>query len=129
MAIRLTKNFLLSEFKCHNGEPVPLKYRKHVQLLADNLQVLRDEAGVPVTIISGYRPSKYNKSVGGAKRSKHKKAMAGDIRIEGWSTKRIWNTIKRLIKEKKMKQGGLGIYATFVHYDVRLFKARWDERF
>jgi len=27
-----------------------------------------------------------------------------------------------------MKQGGLGLYDSFVHYDVRGVKARWDFR-
>jgi len=25
-----------------------------------------------------------------------------------------------------MKEGGLGLYNTFVHYDIRGTKARWD---
>ena len=33
--------------------------------------------------------------------------------------------IEKLIKEGKMKQGGIGIYKGFIHYDIRGTKARW----
>ena len=40
----------------------------------------------------------------------------------------MYNLETQLIKEGKMKEGGIGIYSTFVHYDVRGWKARWDRR-
>ena len=39
----------------------------------------------------------------------------------------IAKAIERLILEGKMKQGGIGIYPNYVHYDTRGTKARWTE--
>jgi hypothetical protein len=38
----------------------------------------------------------------------------------------VHKIILDLIEEGKMKQGGLGLYSSFVHYDVRGTKARWS---
>jgi uncharacterized protein YcbK (DUF882 family) len=53
------------------------------------------------------------------------KAMAGDLTTKSKTPKQLAAIIEKLIAEKKMKQGGLGIYPGFVHYDVRGTKARW----
>jgi uncharacterized protein YcbK (DUF882 family) len=126
--IQLTKNFRLSEFACHDGTPVPSDLLKNINSLAFNLQVLREHINKPVIILSGFRTATYNSKVDGAPRSQHLLARAADIQIKGitpYSTSRI---IEDLIHEEFMKQGGLGIYDTFVHYDIRGFKARWDYR-
>jgi hypothetical protein len=39
--------------------------------------------------------------------------------------KQVAEVIERLIAEKKMKEGGIGIYKTWLHYDHRNTKARW----
>jgi uncharacterized protein YcbK (DUF882 family) len=124
---KLTKNFATSEFACHDehNTQVPSKYMKNVQLLADNLQVLRDDVDQPVFVISGYRTKKYNKAVGGAPESKHLKAEAGDITIKSMTPQQVYDRIEKLIAARKMKQGGLGLYAGWVHYDVRGRRARW----
>jgi uncharacterized protein YcbK (DUF882 family) len=119
----MTKNFQLAEFKCNDGTPVPLELVPNVKLLAQNLQVLRDELGVPIVLNSAYRTKAYNERIGGKANSMHLKAMAADIRTS--KPKELAATIERLIKEGKMRQGGIGIYGTFVHYDVRGTKARW----
>ena len=122
---KLTENFSLSEFKCKDGSEVPNEYLNNVIELAKNLQVLRDEIGKPITINSAYRSPKYNAKVGGAKNSQHLVAKASDLRVSGITPKELANVIERLIKEGKMKQGGIGIYKTFTHYDIRGTKARW----
>jgi uncharacterized protein YcbK (DUF882 family) len=124
--MKLTKNFSLKEFDCKDGTPVPKVYYNNVQELTNNLQVLRDYLGVPVEITgSGYRTPSWNKNVGGAKNSQHLTASAADINAKGYTPIKLAAVIEKLIKEGKMKQGGLGIYAGFVHYDIRGTKARW----
>lgn len=123
--MRLTKNFELSEFQCHDGTPVPAELMKNVQLLADNLQVLRDDIGEPIRINSAYRHPEYNKRIGGARNSQHIQAKAADITAKSYSPKKLAARIERLIAAGKMKQGGIGIYPGFVHYDVRGTRARW----
>lgn len=126
--MKLTKNFIAEEFACKDGSQVPAAYLPNVQKLADNLQVLRDHLGKPILINSGYRSAKYNKSVGGATASQHLTASAGDIRITGMTPKEVHTTILKLINEGKMHNGGLGLYNSFVHYDVRKTVSRWDLR-
>lgn len=123
--MQLTTNFHLDEFKCKDGNGVPTDLLPNVQLLAKNLQVLRDFLGAPLHINSGYRSIAYNKKVGGKPLSQHLKAKAADITTKNKSPKQLAAIIEKLIAEGKMKQGGLGIYPGFVHYDVRGNKARW----
>ena len=122
---KITENFSLEEFKCKDGSDVPNEYLPNVIELAKNLQVLRDEINKPITINSAYRSPKYNAKVGGARNSQHLVAKASDLRVSGVTPKELANVIERLIKEGKMKQGGIGIYKTFTHYDIRGTKARW----
>ena len=126
--MKLTKNFALKEFNCNDGTPVPSCLMDNVQLLADNLQVLRDHIRAAIHINSAYRHSKYNKSVGGSSKSKHLLCKAADIRVDSYSSVQVYDTIEMLIKEGSMKDGGIGIYNNFVHYDVRDKSARWDFR-
>jgi len=124
--MKLTKNFSLAEFDCKDGTKVPEKYIKNAQEVANNLQVLRDYLGVPVSITgSGYRTPAHNKKVGGAKNSQHLTCSAADINAKDISPKVLAATIETLIATKKMKQGGVGIYPNFIHYDIRNSKARW----
>jgi uncharacterized protein YcbK (DUF882 family) len=116
----------LSEFHSHDGVDVPTAVRGNVQGVMRELEVLRVEVGKPIRIVSGFRSAAHNKSVGGADRSKHLCGMAADIKIDGMMPTEIHSTIERLISAGHMKQGGLGLYRTFVHYDTRGTKARWD---
>tara|TARA_Y100001938_G_C8024582_1_gene397277 strand:+ start:94 stop:492 length:399 start_codon:yes stop_codon:yes gene_type:complete len=126
--MRLEKNFILSEFMCKDGSDVPDSMLDNVKLLAKNLQVLRDEIGKPIRVISGYRSPKYNRKIGGARKSQHMTAKAADIKIKGMTPAEVKRTIVRLIKEGKMMSGGIGLYRTFTHYDVRGRNARWYGR-
>jgi uncharacterized protein YcbK (DUF882 family) len=123
--MQLTDNFKLSEFRCKDGTDVPDDLRENVQLLCENLQALRDHIGKPIRVISGYRSPKYNRRIGGAKRSQHMSAKAADIKIKGMKPSEVKSVIVKLIKEGKMMPGGVGLYTTFTHYDVRGRNARW----
>jgi len=98
---------------------------ENVELLCENLQVLRDHLGKPIRVISGYRSPKYNRKIGGARRSQHMLAKAADIKISGMTPAEVKAEIVALIKAGKMKSGGVGLYRTFTHYDVRGRNARW----
>jgi uncharacterized protein YcbK (DUF882 family) len=121
----LSKNFSTAEFKCKDGSHVPEELTANVQLLCDNLQVLREELDRPIRVISGYRSPKYNRRIGGARRSQHMTAKAADIRVSGMEPHEVHAVILRLIREGKMMKGGVGLYTTFTHYDVRGRNARW----
>lgn len=124
--MKLTENFDSKEFDCKDGTPVPEKYMPNLRVLARNLQVLRDEVGVPVNVSgSGYRTPKHNKKVGGAPKSQHLTASAADISCIGITPRMLADKIEELIIEGRMQDGGIGVYPTFVHYDIRHAKARW----
>jgi uncharacterized protein YcbK (DUF882 family) len=125
MLDKLTANFGLSEFRCRDGSGVPEELLENVQLLADNLQVLREHLGKPIRVISGYRSPKYNRKIGGARKSQHMLAKAADIKISGMAPGEIKRVIEDLITLGKMHPGGVGLYKTFTHYDVRGRNARW----
>lgn len=123
--MKLTANFQISEFSCHDGTRVPDKYIQNVLFLAQNLQVIRNELGDPLTILSGYRTESWNKKIGGAEKSQHKLAKAADLTCKSKTPKQLHSLIRQLIKEGKIKDGGLGLYKGFVHYDVGESR-RWN---
>lgn len=122
---KITTNFSLEEFKCKDGSEIPNDVLPNIIELANNLQVLRDAIGKSITINSGYRSPKYNAKIGGVKDSQHVKGKASDLRVSGMTPKELAEVIEELIKRKKMKEGGIGIYPNFTHYDIRGTKARW----
>ena len=123
--MKLTENFRLDEFKCNDGSVVPEEYMDNVILLADQLQKIREHFDKPIIVISGYRSPDYNKKIGGVKRSTHMKAMAADIIINGVESVEVWKVVKQMIADGIIHKGGVGLYETFVHYDIRGFNARW----
>jgi uncharacterized protein YcbK (DUF882 family) len=122
---KITNNFSLEEFKCKDGSDIPNDVLPNIIELAKNLQVLRDAIGKSITINSGYRSQKYNAKIGGVKNSQHVKGKASDLRVSGMTPKEVALVIEGLIESGKMKQGGIGIYPNFTHYDIRGVKARW----
>lgn len=124
--MKLTKNYSTEDFDCKDGTPVPQKYYANVKALAENLEVLNDELDTVMRISgSGYRTPTHNAKVSKSTKSQHLTASAADISSPEHNPIMIIATIERLILEGKMKQGGTGLYASFVHYDIRGTKARW----
>jgi len=115
--MKLTTNFSLNEFNKRNYN-VPTDVLRNLIELAKNLQVLRDEVKKPIKITSGYRPAELNAKIGGATKSRHITGEAADFKIEGYTPKQVAAIIEKLIAAGKMKEGGLGTYSTWVHYDT-----------
>jgi uncharacterized protein YcbK (DUF882 family) len=125
--MRLTENFWLNEFDCKDGTKVPEDLVGNVIELAKNLQSLRDYLGSTIRVNSSYRHEEYNASVGGGKKSQHLLAKAADIVSPDYTPSQIHCAIEKLITSGEMTDGGLGLYNSFVHYDVRGYNARWDK--
>lgn len=116
--VQLEKNFWMSEFQCKDGSDVVLISLKLVR----RLQKIRDWAGAPVHISSGYRTWGYNKGLKDAATcSQHCLGTAADIWVEGKTPREVAAFAETLLRGT----GGIGIYDTFVHIDVRKVKARW----
>lgn len=124
---QLTKNFHIDEFRSKDGAQFPEDVKQNLLELAQNLQILRDYIGYPIYVTSGYRSIAHNKAVGGVKGSYHTKGMASDIYVKEYTPKALAEMIEYLIKEGKMKEGGLGVYDSFVHYDIQGLKRRWHK--
>jgi uncharacterized protein YcbK (DUF882 family) len=122
---KITNNFSLEEFKCKDGGDIPNSALSNIVELARNLEILRSSINKPIAITSGYRSPKYNAKIGGVKNSQHVKGTASDIQIKGMTPKEVALVIEGLIESGKMKQGGIGVYPNFTHYDIRGVKARW----
>ena len=121
----LTTHFKIKDFHVGCKDIIPRMYLKNLCRLATNLEVLQEHIGRPIKIISGYRSKRCNRLVRGAKRSQHMLGKAADIRVRGMSSRRLKRIIEKLIRLKKMQQGGIGLYKRHVHYDVREKRARW----
>ena len=132
--MNLTKNFKLVEFASPDADCFPIKVINNLIILAKNLQKLRDYIeGIyifypAIHINSGWRTPEHNKYVGGVSNSQHLYGKAADIWVAGLSPVDLHAIIIKLIKRGVMHDGGLGLYDTFNHYDVRENESRWDYR-
>ena len=122
----MTKNFSKDEFDCNDGSEMPINVYHNMVKVANQLQSLRDYIGKPIQVNSAWRSEEYNASIGGVKNSQHIMGRAADIVIKGMTPIEVSKIIEELISKGDMLQGGLGIYSSFVHYDIRGTKARWD---
>lgn len=116
--VKLSKNFTVKEFACSDGTDTVFISLALVNLL----QKIRDHFGKAVIINSAYRTEAHNKSIGGATYSQHKYGLAADIHINGVTPKEIAAYVETLMPSS----GGIGIYQSFVHVDVRRVKSRWN---
>ncbi len=118
---QLSPNFNRSEFVCRHcgalpsGMPPPR--------LVEVLQAIRDHFNAPVTINSGHRCKTHNANVGGSTNSRHITGDAADIVVRGVAPRDVHAFAESLLAGT----GGLGLYNTFVHVDVRPgTPARWN---
>ena len=135
----VTQHFGLEEFACHDGTPYPVKnvddatqqtwLVSRLVPLCETLEVIRTAGGhKAITITSGYRTPTYQQrlkdkakgTVGSASGSQHPQGRACDITHATLLPQQLHALITRLYREKKLPHlGGLGIYETFLHIDVR----------
>lgn len=125
--MQITKHFKSEEFDCHDGTKVPQELMPNVIMLCGALEVIRYALDSPLVIVSAYRHPLYNKRIGGAKNSQHLEAKAVDIISSTLTPKEVYYKIETLMNAGHIPQGGLGLYKTFVHYDIRGSKARWEQ--
>lgn len=115
------KYFKRSEFKCKCGKcgGFPVEPDENLVKL---LEQIREHFNAPVTVSSGVRCATHNKNVGGATRSQHLYGTAADIKVQGKTPKEVCAYCQALLPNS----GGIGLYKTWVHVDVRPTKARWN---
>ena len=119
----VSERFLSSDFdcKCAGSE---CRFTFVDERLAKSLDALWDLVG-PIQIDSGFRCDAHNAEIGGVKNSYHCKGLAADCRaaIKPYDLSEFAEEIDAFAK------GGIGVYASFVHLDVRNGPARWLKNF
>ena len=115
---QVTAHFKLKEFACKNSEAVIVS-----ENLCYVLEAVRAHFGKPVVVNSGYRTPEYNAKIGGAVKSQHMLGMAADIHISGVKPSDVAAYARVLMPT----YGGIGIYSTFTHIDVRADMANWED--
>jgi uncharacterized protein YcbK (DUF882 family) len=124
--MKLTANFSLSEFECKCGCVMPEFVKKNAAELAENLQALRNEVG-RLDLTNAYRCKAHNADVGGSVNSQHLLGKAADIKSKKFASSEIAKTTDDMMKNETFKLGGIGIYNTFTHIDIRGTRARWSK--
>lgn len=114
---KLSSNFKVSEFACKDGSDAVLVAPRLVMVL----QTIRDHFGASVTISSGYRTPQYNTKVGGVAHSQHCYGTAADIMVKGQKPADVAAYARKIMPS----WGGVGIYSTFTHVDVREVRSDW----
>lgn len=116
---RLSPHFRVREFHSKHDPSDLVKVDERLLTLLENI---RNYVGKPVHINSGYRSPEYNATLKNASpRSQHCNGKAADIWVEGVTPKQIADIAECYLGSS----GGIGIYKTFTHVDVRTSCARW----
>lgn len=115
---QLSSHFKVKEFKCYDGSDAILVAPKLVMVL----ESIRTHFAKPVIINSAYRTPQHNTKNGGAPYSQHCYGTAADISIKGVSPA----TVAKFARQLMPDWGGVGIYKTFTHIDVRDTKSDWN---
>lgn len=117
-AKKLSEHFRVREFRCQDGSDTVLVSEELVEVL----EAIRNQFGQPVTINSAYRTTSHNAKVGGSAKSQHLEGTAADIRVGGVTPLEV----AQYAEEVLGKAGGIGLYGTFTHVDVRANRSRWN---
>lgn len=116
----LSEHFKVKDFACSDGSD-QIKVSEELIAL---LEKIRAHFGAAVEVCSGYRTEAYNKKIGGAPKSQHMLGVAADIIVAGATPLAVAQYAEFL----QPNAGGIGVYPTFTHVDVRTARARWDNR-
>src|SRR4051794_37144855 len=128
---RLSKHFVVEEFDCHDGTKVQRRDYDGLEYLCRKfLEPLRAKYG-EVKVHSGFRTQSYNRKIGGARTSFHIYTIhagndqAADVSCARGTPKQWHAFLSKIRANKRGGKGGLGLYSTFVHVDIRDYKSDW----
>ena len=139
----VTQHFAIEEFACRDGTPYPVGnvddedpagrtwLQSRLLPLCEVLEAVRAAVGGPVVVDSGYRTLAYDQRIYAADRgrgnvakpqgSQHPKGRAADVRVPGMTPEMLYRIVMSEYGAGRLPRlGGLGLYPTFVHLDVRV---------
>lgn len=122
--MKLSNNFSLCEFEDSQtavrlgiDNKIPANLIPNVQKVANTLQKIRNDLGLPISISSGYRCPELNKAIGGATKSDHMTASAVDFNVKGMTPFEVCKYL-----EPKLDQLGIGQliheFGSWVHLSI-----------
>ena len=114
---QLSAHFKVREFACGDGSDAVLVAPRLVMVL----ETIRAHFGAPVVIQSAYRTPQYNAKVGGVAHSQHCYGTAADIVVKGQTPE----TVAAFARTLMLDWGGVGVYKSFTHIDVREKRSDW----
>lgn len=102
--MKLTENFSMHEFLRSQTaarhdismDPPLVVIDNLRRLCVDILQPLRDNAHLPISVSSGYRPLELNRMIGGSTTSAHPDGRAADITMQGTTPLELAQMIKEM---------------------------------
>ena len=107
-----------------NTDP-PKELWPNVIPLARAMDAIRHHLGVPIQLHSVYRSLPYNRSIGSSDDSQHPKFTAADWSCPARGTPADWAATVKWLRAHGVFDGGVGLYKSFVHVDVRGTHANW----
>ena len=117
--MQMTKNFSRAEFACKGkgccGGSAPI-----AAALVELLQAIRDNAGLPITVLSGFRCRLHNERITGAHPdSYHTLGMAADITCTAIDAALLYEICREEIAAAGYGFALLYSSQNFVHIDIR----------
>lgn len=109
------------------GNTLPPPLYDNMSRLISMMDKISERLPRGLNVNSGYRSPKYNAAIahlGAVENSNHQMGQAVDISSTHYSANTIYSAIMDLIAEGQIHDGGVGLYSTFVHYDVG-HRSRW----
>lgn len=86
------------------------------------LEEIRRSVDRPFKINSGFRCYAHNMNVGGAITSRHMRGMAVDISTVGWSPDDLHYLMFEITSYQDVENllsSGMGVYKSWIHFDLR----------
>lgn len=128
--IALSRNLYRDEFACKCGCGFDTADFELVKRLQKLVNTVGRELEEPHSIIltSGCRCVAHNALVGGASDSQHLYGRAADFYLVGRESKTVVpsEVSFRFLDKLYPDRYGMGLYSTWVHFDTRTKKARWE---
>ena len=115
----VTGHFMYNDFICPCCDRLKLipAFYTHVRMLEE----MWERLGFPIEVTSGYRCRSHNAAVKGAPQSWHL-LFATDIKPEDGTTDKLREMYRLALV---LDFGGIGLYETYLHLDLRPEKVRW----
>ena len=109
-----------------NSRPPRNKW-ENMKNTAQMLDEIRERHGAPIKILSGYRSKSYNRCIGGATNSLHRKFNALDFTSSSGTASDLRKIAREVRNSDERFKGGIGYYprSNFVHVDTRGVNRNW----